>query len=289
MGLGYGIVSFGWDRARLSAGVRAAHTHRELDQYEPDTVGKFIQSHYEQNYWHVLPSAYGLAYDVTSNLKLRGAFTKTLERPAINSASRRLITSYDTPVTRSISYSNPYLMPIRSTNFDASAEYYYGRSAYLSLGAFAKDLRDISASSSSQSIGADGVREVITYTSNVREVNGKKVYGKGAGPGSGLVRSAVAVDPRALRQSGPDAFLRLPRLPDHRDQRRWRHAAQRHPPGRQRAAQLLQRLAGLQQGPRLRRTSICRNSRRSRASATIQPTIGAPSTTRYWTCRPAGR
>lgn len=177
VGVGYGIVSYGWDRARLSAGVRAAHTHRELDQYEPDTVGKYIQGPYEQNYWHVLPSAYG-SYDVTSNLKLRGAFTKTLERPAINSASRRLITSYDTPVTRSISYSNPYLMPIRSTNFDASAEYYYGRSAYLSFGAFAKDLRDISASSSSQSTGPDGVREVITYTSNVREVNGKKVYGK---------------------------------------------------------------------------------------------------------------
>jgi len=177
IGVAYGVVSYGWSRGRVSAGARAAHTHRELDQYEPDDLGRWGSAQYEQTYWHVLPSAYG-SYDVTSNLKLRAAFTKTLERPAINSASRRLIASYDTPVTRSISYSNPYLMPIRSSNFDASAECYYGRSAYLSFGAFAKDLRDISAVSSSQSIGADGIREITTYVSNVREVAGKKVYGR---------------------------------------------------------------------------------------------------------------
>ncbi len=132
IGVGYGVVSYGWRRARLSAGVRAAHTHREVDQYEPDALGSYVQARYQQGYWHVLPSVYGF-YDMTDRLKLRGAFTKTLERPALGSASRRLITSYDTPVTRSISYSNPYLMPIRSTNFDASAEYYYG-GAYVSLG-----------------------------------------------------------------------------------------------------------------------------------------------------------
>ncbi|WP_343037660.1 TonB-dependent receptor [Caulobacter soli] len=177
VGVGYGIVSYGGARGRLSAGVRAAHTHRELDQYEPDAVGRYVQAHYAQGYWHVLPSAYG-ALDVTSRLKLRAAFTKTLERPSVNAASRRLVINYDTPITRVITYSDPYLMPIRSSNFDAAAEYYYGRGAYFSLGSFSKDLRDIPAVSSTQSIAADGVREVTTYTKNVREVNGKKVYGR---------------------------------------------------------------------------------------------------------------
>jgi iron complex outermembrane receptor protein len=177
----YGIASYAIDRARVSAGLRAAHTHRELNQYEPDAIGQWGIGHYEQNYWHVLPSVYGF-FDVNTYLKLRGAFTKTLERPAINSASRRLITSYDTPVTRSISYSNPYLLPIRSTNFDASAEYYYGsHDAYFSVGAFSKYLRDIPAVSSTQSTASDGVREIISYTSNVTEVNGKKVYGRSRG------------------------------------------------------------------------------------------------------------
>ncbi len=177
VGVGYGIVSYGGARGRISAGVRAAHTHRELDQYEPDATGRYVQAHYEQGYWHVLPSAYG-SLDVTSKFKLRAAFTKTLERPSVNAASRRLVINYDTPITRVITYSDPYLMPIRSSNFDAAAEYYYGRGAYFSLGSFSKDLRDIPAVSSTLSIAADGVREITTYTKNVREVNGKKVYGR---------------------------------------------------------------------------------------------------------------
>src|SRR6185295_7965292 len=119
---------------------------------------------------------------VTPRWKLRAAFSETLERPPINSSSRRLITSYDTPVTRSVSYSNPYLLPIHSTNFDASAEYYYGPyDAHVSIGLFSKYLRDLPAVSSNQSLGADGVREIVSYTSNVREVNGKKVYGRSRG------------------------------------------------------------------------------------------------------------
>jgi TonB-dependent receptor len=177
----YGIASYGFTRARVSAGFRAAHTHRELDQFEPDTQGIWGPAHYEQSYWHLLPSTYG-SFDITPRLKLRGAFSETLERPPINSSSGRLITNYDTPVTRSIGYSNPYLLPIRSTNFDVSAEYYYGPyDAYVSIGLFSKYLRDLPAVSSNQSIGADGVREIVSYTSNLREVNGKEVYGRSRG------------------------------------------------------------------------------------------------------------
>jgi iron complex outermembrane receptor protein len=181
IGLGYGIVSYGFEHGRLSAGVRVARTHRDLDQYEPDSNGHWSPAHYEQSYTHALPSVYGYQ-DFTGNLKLRAAFTQTLQRPALAGSSARLLTSYDTPVTRWIRYSNPYLLPIRSTNFETSAEYYLGPDdAYLSLGVFSKYLRDISALSSSQSVGADGVREIISYTSNVTQVGGKKVYGKAQG------------------------------------------------------------------------------------------------------------
>jgi iron complex outermembrane receptor protein len=177
----YGIASYGFTRARVSAGFRGAHTHRELDQFEPGTDGIWGPAHYEQNYRHLLPSAYA-SFDFTPRWKLRAAFSETLERPPINSSSRRLITSYDTPVTRSVSYSNPYLLPIRSTNLDVSAEYYYGPyDAHLSLGVFSKYLRDLPAVSSSQFVGADGVREIVSYTSNLREVNGRKVYGRSRG------------------------------------------------------------------------------------------------------------
>ena len=177
----YGIASYRFARSRVSAGFRAAHTRRELNQFEPDNQGIWGPAHYEQSYWHLLPSAYG-SFDVTAQLKLRAAFSETLERPAINSSSGRLVTSYDTPVTRSLSYSNPYLLPIRSTNFDVSAEYYYGPDdAHMSVGLFSKYLRDLPAVSSKQSIGVDGVREIVSYTSNLQDVNGKKVYGESCG------------------------------------------------------------------------------------------------------------
>src|SRR5581483_3706554 len=98
------------------------------------------------------------------------------------SSAGALVTSYDTPVTRWLKYSNPYLLPIRSTNFDTSAEYYFGpQDAYVSLGLFSRYLKDIPAVSSSESIGVDGVRQIISYTSNLTQVEGKKVYGKDQG------------------------------------------------------------------------------------------------------------
>jgi iron complex outermembrane receptor protein len=161
--------------------VRVAHTHRDLDQYEPDTVGEWRPAHYEQSYTHVLPSLYGYQ-DLTSQLKVRAAFTQTLQRPHLASSAATRLTSYDTPVTQWIRYSNPNLLPIRSTNFDTSAEYYFGpEDAYVSLGLFSRYLKDIPAVSNSQSIGPDGVREIIAYTSNVTQVGGKKVYGEDQG------------------------------------------------------------------------------------------------------------
>ena len=177
----YGIASYGFNGGRLSAGFRATHTHRKLDQYQPAITGEWQPAHYEQNYTHVLPSLYGYS-DLNSHLKVRAAFTQTLQRPPLASSAGHLFTSYDTPVTRTIKYSNPYLLPIRSTNFDVSSEYYFAaQDAYISLGVFSRYLKDIPAVSSSESIGVDGVRQIISYTSNVTHVDGKKVYGKDQG------------------------------------------------------------------------------------------------------------
>lgn len=174
----YAIATYGSSAARISAGLRAAYTDRALNDLEPDATGVWRPVGYRQSYWHFLPAIYG-DWDPAANLKLRAAFSGTLERPPINGSAKRLITSYDTPVTRSISYSNPYLKPTRSNNLEASVEYYYGPyDAYFSLGAFGKNLHNIPATSTMQMIGSDGVRDIVTYTTNVERVNGRKVYGR---------------------------------------------------------------------------------------------------------------
>jgi iron complex outermembrane recepter protein len=202
VGVSYGIVSYGFEHARLSAGLRVAYTHRELDQYQPNTVGLWGPAQYTQSYTNVLPSFFGYQ-DLTDHLKLRAAFTQTLQRPALTSTAAQLLTSYDTPVTRSVSYSDPYLMPVRSTNFDTSAEYYLDENnAYVSLGLFSKYLKNIPAVSSSESIGADGVREIISYTSNVTQVDGKKVYGQDQGIELAWSDPELAFFPRSLGNLG---------------------------------------------------------------------------------------
>jgi TonB-dependent receptor len=178
---GYGILSYREEGSSLSVGVRAMRTRRTLDALEPDIGGVWGPVRYRQHYWNLLPSL--SAYqDLDPRWKLRFALSRTLERPAINGSAKRIVTSYDTPVTRSISYSSPYLKPIRSSNIDAAAEYYYGdHNAYVALTLFRKYLRDIPAVSSTRTIGADGVVEILSYLSNVRRVNGQRVYGLSRG------------------------------------------------------------------------------------------------------------
>ncbi len=198
----YGIATYGFERGRISAGLRAAYTRRTLSDVEPDAAGMWGPMHYRQSYWHFLPAIYG-DWDASERLKLRASFSSTLERPPINGTARRLVTSYDTPVTRSVSYSSPYLKPTRSDNLEATAEYYYGPyDAYLSFGVFGKRLSDIPATSTTQTIGPDGVRDIVTYTTNVDEVNGRKVYGRMRGVELAWVDPSLSFFPRRLGTLG---------------------------------------------------------------------------------------
>ncbi len=177
VGVGYFVASYAARRWRLSAGFRYAYTNRRLLDYEPDDAGVWRQDRYGQHYGNLLPSVYG-SYAVASSLKLRGAFTETLERPALSSASRNVLASYTTPPTITISYSSPYLLPTRSRNVDVSLDYYYGRhDAYVSAGAFSKYLTDIPGVSSATTVDSNGDIVVTSYRTNLTSVNGKSVYG----------------------------------------------------------------------------------------------------------------
>ena len=91
-----------------------------------------------------LPS-FNLAFDLKQNLKLRVALTRTMTLLNLDQWGGGLTPNYaidtsgTTPVFRVTggnSAGNPDLDPWRATNFDASLEWYIGRSSLLSLGAF---------------------------------------------------------------------------------------------------------------------------------------------------------
>jgi len=92
----------------------------------------------KQSYVDVLPNV-NLQARLTDKLVVRAAFTKSLTRPGFNQINPALVIQQGT-IGGDISYTgnggNQNLQPIRSTNYDASVEYYFGRSSSVSVAGF---------------------------------------------------------------------------------------------------------------------------------------------------------
>ncbi len=98
-------------------------------------------------YSYVLPSIDWDA-DLTSSLKLRASFGKTLGRPGWN----ELLGGVNVDGTANAgggsgSTGNAALKPQISTNFDLALELYYAKSSYVAAGAFHKDIKNFVGSS----------------------------------------------------------------------------------------------------------------------------------------------
>jgi len=115
------------------------------------------QTTFHNSYTNVLPSL-NLRMKASDQLQFRAAFSKGIARPEFyqlqtyTTLSQNVHTHTD-PVTNavvldSIDYTgsgvgNPLLKPTRSTNFDLTAEYYFGHGNQLTLALFNKRLSDI--------------------------------------------------------------------------------------------------------------------------------------------------
>lgn len=125
------------ERYRLIAGIRYESTRDVGDT--GDTVGGVsTPSHRTNGYGDWMPNIQG-SYDLTPRLKLRLAFTKTIGRPDFSDIAPGRTVGVDANGNPVISGSNPNLGPRRSTNYDASLEYYLP-DGVVSLAVFHKDL-----------------------------------------------------------------------------------------------------------------------------------------------------
>ena len=98
--------------------------------------GSFYQTVVKNEYNDFLPSA-NFRFDVNKEMVARLAIARTLARPDF-SALGGALTADDTTLTGN--GGNPNLEPIRSTNLDASLEWYYGPRALASVGLFHMNL-----------------------------------------------------------------------------------------------------------------------------------------------------
>jgi TonB-dependent receptor len=120
------------------AGVRVVKTKGSIDSSrytvlpgQPDVI---TDASGGGDYVDVLPSINAVIH-FTPKVQLRLAYTYNVQRPNFLDMS-----SWQTIITadRLIFSGNPELKPNRSTNYDASLEYYFGRGGIVSLGAFLK-------------------------------------------------------------------------------------------------------------------------------------------------------
>jgi iron complex outermembrane receptor protein len=125
---------------RINAGVRYSQTDMTIDNFKKTGTGGAYQPNTEESsYDNTLPSV-SFAYDVIPNLVWRGSWGKTITRASLSRIAAQTVIPniYNTYATSG----NPDLKPEVSTNWDTTAEWYFGRGGILSAGYFKKKLED---------------------------------------------------------------------------------------------------------------------------------------------------
>jgi TonB-dependent receptor len=127
-----------------NVGVRYVETKTASGGFIPSatTPGAFDTVVLRGKYNDLLPSA-NLNFAITDEIILRTAYSRTLGRPGLAQISPGLniirgdvIEGFDGFGTAG----NPALDPVRSDNFDVSAEWYYDKGSYFSLAVFQKNI-----------------------------------------------------------------------------------------------------------------------------------------------------
>ena len=164
----YGMVDFGGQGWSGNLGLRAVETRQSTIVNLPggpapvtgSAFGPYTPTTFKRTYRDYLPSV-NFKYEARPDLTIRTALAKTIARPDYSALGGSVSLNDD---ALSGSGGNVNLDPVRSTNFDLSAEWYFAPKALLSAGLFYMDLRSIVAQGSSLGTYYNNKRsELTTY------------------------------------------------------------------------------------------------------------------------------
>ncbi len=149
----YAMLEGGSDNWSGNIGLRAVQTRQTTVVNLPggpnpitgSAFGAYTPTVFKRTYRDYLPSA-NVKFDVRPDLVVRAAVAKTMARPDYSALGGSVSLNDD---ALSGSGGNVNLDPVRSTNVDLSAEWYYAPKALLSAGLFYMDLRSIVAQGTS--------------------------------------------------------------------------------------------------------------------------------------------
>ena len=120
---------------RGNAGVRYVQTKQSATGYLATGGGTAVTV--DREYTDVLPSL-NLAANVTPDFVVRLAAAKVMARPQLGLLSPG--GTIATTGTLTVTSGNPLLKPFRATTLDTSFEWYHGRSAFIGIGLFQKNI-----------------------------------------------------------------------------------------------------------------------------------------------------
>ncbi|GAA0548787.1 TonB-dependent receptor [Rhizomicrobium palustre] len=140
---GYVMANLKFGKLQLIPGVRVEATDGTYASKAVATtvsggVPVITPNSTKNSYLDVFPGI-NARYDVTEDMVLRGAVTTAIGRPDYNEIPAYVVV--DTTMNQ-VSMGNPNLKPLRSRNFDLSAEYYLPGQGIIALSAFYKDIDD---------------------------------------------------------------------------------------------------------------------------------------------------
>jgi iron complex outermembrane receptor protein len=149
----YGMADLQGDGWSGNVGLRAVETRQTTVVNLPggpnpitgSAFGPYTPTTYERTYRDYLPSA-NVKFDVRPDLVVRAGIAKTMARPDYSALGGSVSLNDD---ALSGSGGNVRLDPIRSVNYDLSAEWYYMPKAMLSAGLFYMDFSSIVAQGTS--------------------------------------------------------------------------------------------------------------------------------------------
>jgi iron complex outermembrane recepter protein len=127
-----------------NAGVRLVRTKTGSRGTVFNSDGTQAPLTVNRDYTRALPS-FNLRAHLTNSLQARFAFSKSFARPNFDQMSTNVSLGPPTQVNPLTGHpsggsGNPYLNPIRSTNFDATLEWYFAKTGSITIGGFYKDV-----------------------------------------------------------------------------------------------------------------------------------------------------
>lgn len=142
----YGLANYKFDMGGMPLdgviGARFADTHQSLGGYQREILSSgasgtnFVRTHNDKANWDMLPTLNG-RLKLTNELFFRYSFTKTETRPNFSALNPALTLTQPTmTLPGQGSGGNPDLDPIKSTNYDASLEYYFSKSSQASIAGY---------------------------------------------------------------------------------------------------------------------------------------------------------